>query len=296
MCAHCARIEPDHDGIIGAPVTVPSFDPEQLLLSLDYPSGLWYTLRPDTVICDHGKPDGATLCPLCQERLWRALADIPRLTADLDIHFTKQNVFLERGLPQPSKDEDAEVIDESPLPYVEAASKALRDIRDLLGERPAKQSVDLLHDWPDTLRRPDLAEFTSRLTRATTKAFRVIDMDPYLTHYGICPTCKGDIRQERVPEGGKVEHSCGYSAEVAEHRAVQLDLAGDTPLTLTRVVQVLNDAGEPVKRQDIENLIYRHGLPREQIPVWSNGRLERVWHYRLGDVRDGLKKKRRAVA
>jgi hypothetical protein len=89
---------------------------------------------------------------------------------------------------------------------------------------------------------------------------------------------------------------CGYIAEVGEHLRAQLDLAADERMTLTRVVKVLNDAGEPTSRQEIENQIYREGLPREELPVWQQGRIVKVWHYRLGDVRDWLaRKKRRKV-
>jgi uncharacterized Zn finger protein (UPF0148 family) len=294
MCAHCSHTTVEQK-TIGPPVTAPRFNPDELLLWLDYPSGLWCTLKPEPVICDHGKPDGSMLCPVCEERLWRALADVPRLVADLELHLTKQNVFLERGMPQPSEDEEeAEVVDESPLPYVEAASSTLRDLTRVLGERPAREAINRLYAWRDTLRLPHLAEFASRLTRATTKAFRVIDMNPYLTHYGTCPTCKTDIRIERVPEEDDVVcPGCGYKAKVADHLRAQLDLAADRQFTLTDVVKVLNDAGEPTTRQEVENLIYRQGLPREQVPVWQDGRLEKVWKYRLGDVRDWLNRHRR---
>lgn len=288
MCAHCLRV-PTEQEVIGPPVAAPRLNPGAML-RLDYASGEWHTRQPPRpVLCDHEeKPPGSVLCGACEADLFRALADVPRLVADLELHLTKQNVFLERGL-----DPEDEVIEESPLPYAEAASSALDKLTRVLGTPPAAAAVRHLQRWRETVRMPHLVEFASRVTRAVAKAFSVIDTVPYLTHYGRCPVCKRDIRQERVPEGAEVKCQCGYAAEVGEHRIAQLDLAADIQMPLTRIVSVLNDAGERTSRQEIENMIYRDGLPREQQPVWQDGRIEKVWHYRLGDVREWRARKRR---
>jgi hypothetical protein len=309
MCAHCQQI-PDGQETIGPPVYAPVLT-AAARMRLDYAEPVWdrapsrtdpgvrapdrwHTVNPKQILCDHGRPDGMVLCPACQERLYRMLADIPRLVTDLMVHLTKQNRFLERGIPQhpDGEEQPREVQEESPLPWADAASSVLTDLGRAFDGPPAAAATAALQDWRATLRLPHLAEFAGRVSRAFGKAMRVIDVNPYLTLYGSCPDCGKDIRQERVAAGGLVQCPCGYHAAVEEHQLTQLELAADTQMTLTKVVEVLNDVGERTSRQEIENLIYRQGLPREEVPVWRGGRLEKVWHYRLGDVREWRRKRR----
>lgn len=219
------------------------------------------------------------------------LRDVPHLVADLELAHTKQNRFLQRGFPQKAAqdpDDDTQPSpEESPVAWDEKAAEAVKALALALDGEPTMRSCELAGNWLFTMRNPNLTELASRVSRAFIRAMKAIDSAPHLTHYGKCPHCGQDIRHERVQEDdGLVECRCGYTAPVKDHRTAQLEFGADTEMTLTQVVKVLCDAGEPTTRQEVENLIYRDGLPREQRPLWKDGRVEQVWHYRLGDVRD----------
>jgi hypothetical protein len=255
-------------------------------IRLDYPPRRGWLAEAVEVQCDHGKPEGMTLCPACTEAFRSALRDIPRLMTELELHHTKQNIFVETGVPQTPDEDDEEPVDESPIPWDESASRCLADLRRALDDDPAATARQLLTAWPTTTRLPHLPELTGRVTRLVAKAHRIIDSNPYVSHYGTCPLCSGEIRIERVAVGDEVTHDCGYSAPLPEHWAAQMDLMADRMMTETQIIHTLVDAGEKLTRTDFTNLVHRQGLPRELRPVWDGGKLVQVFHYRLGDVRD----------
>jgi uncharacterized Zn finger protein (UPF0148 family) len=132
----------------------------------------------------------------------------------------------------------------------------------------------------------------------------VVDSPPATQFYGYCPTCGAEIYQERVSAEGTVDcPACGYSAPRKQHLQRQLTAMRDKQMRLGTVVRVLNDAGVPTSRQEIENLIYHQGLAREWVqvpPHWVGTGAERrlvagegVWMYKLGHVIEALAKKPR---
>lgn len=251
-------------------------------------SSAWRSAEPEPLICDHGRPEGSVLCPDCEDLFGLILADIPALLVDLELALTKQVSFLAQGSFVEADP------DEAPLTFSLGASKALDELRRCLGLDPVTAVRQLLGDWRATLRRPDLERLVLRITTAVADAHHVIDRPPTLSYYGLCPNCGKGIKAERivVGDGRMVECPCGYRAPLARHQAAQLDLGEDKQLTLTELLRVLNDGGEPCQRHDIENLIYRNGLPREREPrpYWAGGRLHKnfVYTYRLGTVRTML--------
>ena len=271
--------------------------PISVIIPTDYRSGevsTWETPEPEVIACDHGKPEGATLCSACEDRFAAILDDIPGLLADLELALTKQTSFVPQGSPQKPKP------DEAPMPFNLAASKVLGNLTRYLGGPPTMMARFLRLHWQDTLRRPDLETLASAISRTVVAAHKVIDRPPTLVYYGLCPKCHSEIHQERIVagDGKRVECPCGYRDDLAKHQAAQLDLGEDQWLTVTELLRVLNDGGEKATRRDVDNLIYRQGLPRqkEPRPYWSRdeGRLVKheVFTYRLGTVRTMLLAKR----
>jgi hypothetical protein len=267
-------------------------------IPITYHSTAWRfgTGRIKTITCDHN-PTDTFLCSDCAQLFRAILEDIPGLHTDLEVHLTRQNTFLELGTPKEADPEEASI------PWNEQASKAIRGLWYALGGRPVPRSRELLGAWEDTLRRPDAAELAARVSYAAANARAVIDAPRPKVYYGPCPDCKRDLYQERVTEDTDVIvcRACGYHAKRADHLRRELDIMADKEFTLTKLVQTLNDGGEPTSRQEIENLIYRATgdlppLPRQKVnmPRYVGRRLERneVWVYRLGTVREFLAVKR----
>jgi hypothetical protein len=266
-------------------------------IPLTYRSSRWHlgTRRVQAIVCDHN-PTDTFLCSECAGTFRALLEDIPSLFTELEIHLTRQSTFLELGAPKEADPEEASV------PWAEQASKAIRGLWAAIGGRPVPRARELLADWDNVLRRHEVAELASRISYASSVARAVIDAPRPKVYYGPCPKCKKDIYQERVDADSFVRcPSCTYYAPRAEHLATELEIMADKELTLTKLVQTLNDGGEPTTRQEIENLIYRANgdlppLPREKrnMPRWIGRRLElhEVYVYRLGTVREFLAKKR----
>lgn len=302
-------LTPEERAFFNTPAPEPVPDHIHHVIPITYPAGVWGYGQaaqqgrvPNVLVCDHGRPDGMTLCPDCAAQLERALGDVPALMADLTLAFTKQVRFVENGAPDepaPEGEEDPDYTgvytEESPLPYNQTASKATRRLWQALGGEPVDRSRQLLGDWKTTLRHPDLHMLAGRVTAAVASAHQVIDRPPTYMPYGQCPKCHNQIKQERVdPEdpNGRVECPCGYTAALDDHNRAQLDLGENVHYTETELLRVLADGGEPAKRHEVNNLINRQGLPREkgQRRRWVDGRQEpyEVDVYRLGDVRDAL--------
>lgn len=329
LCDHCQSfsmlpVERDYIAGVYGVNSIPGPSDGTVELRVDYPSRRWEAPQPRPVACDHGKPDGAALCPSCEERLAATLHDLPDLLADLEDALVKRTAFLERGVPEESRlhrcrhcrgsgrigaadctacDGEGKIMaeEESALPFNLAASRALAEITDRLGGSPSRKARELLINWKRTLRRPDLPSLAHAVTSFAERAHAIIDRPETPSYYGECPECGKDIYQERITaEEELVRCGCGYRARLAQHQAAQLDLGENNWLTLTQVVRVLCDGGEPTTRQEVEDLIYQGGpmgvLPREKQnrPRWQGGRLEshEVFVYRLGDVRTMLLAKR----
>ena len=221
------------------------------------------------------------------------LTDMPELMAELEVALTKQTNFVEQGTPQQADP------DEASLPWSEGAARAIRRLRKALDGDPRSRAAELLADWTTTMRRPDLGNLVAGVTAAATAAHALIAPPTVLTYYGPCPTCTRDLYQEHVWADGVVScKACGYAAPKGEHLRRSLDAMADRQMTLGGIVRTFNDAGLQVTRQRLENLIYRRGLPRQQVtrpPRWvgegESRRLvpaEKVWMYRIGDVKAWL--------
>lgn len=297
FCSHCGvAVDPDErDALAGLygrsqPLPAPTVLPTPL--TIGYASQTWRRPVPTEVRCEHGRPEGVVLCEQCVDDFAALLDDMPGLLADLEAALSKQVTFVRQGGAQVSRP------DEAPMPYSTAASKVLADLTRRLDGPPILMARLLRLHWRDTLRRPDLERLAGGVSRAVVAAHRVIERPPSLVFYGQCPKCHDDIEQERivVGDGRMVQCGCGYRATLSAHQAAQLDLAEDRWLTVTELLKVLNDGGEKTSRSDIDNLIYRQGLPRqrEQRPQWASGRLvpHEVFTYRLGDTRTLLLAKR----
>lgn len=263
--------------------------PPMWVKRLTYRSAEWTEEEPKRIVCDHARPPGMTICEDCAAHFAAILTDIPAVLTELNIALTKQAQFAEHGI----RKRDPE---ESETPWDEAASKAIRRLFAALGGRPAKVAAALLDDWPATMRRPDLEQLVSRVSSAVARVHHLIDTPAVMTYYGPCPTCGRDIYQRDQHDDASVIRcrSCRYEAPRAMHLRRQLESMADKQMTLGGIVRTFNDAGVKVTRQQIENMIYREGLPREQVelpPRWvgqgDDRRLvkaEKVWMYRIGDV------------
>lgn len=256
---------------------------------LHYHSAEWTEAEPQQVVCDHGKPVGMRICPDCAATFARLLHDVRAVMTELDLCLTKQTGFLEHGAPKLADP------DESSLPWNEGASKVIRRLFAALEGRPTRRAAELLDDWDKTLRREDLESLVSRVSAAVASAHQLVDSPAVTTYYGPCPTCQVDIYTEHVPKDGMVTcRACGYTSPREPHLQRQLRTMSSRQMRLGNVVRALNDAGIRASRQDVENLIYREGLPREQVdvpPHWVGEGAERrlvggdvVWVYRMGDV------------
>jgi DNA-directed RNA polymerase subunit RPC12/RpoP len=245
--------------------------------------------------CDHGKPEGVYLCAACEMTLFRLLHDVPALVVDLEVTLTRQDVFVDSDTLVGSSEE-------SPLPWREAASQAIRRMFHALGGRPAPAAHDYLLHWAELRRDARVAEVYGRLADAVTFARSVIERREAKVYYGQCPNCSNPIRQDRIkPDepNPTVQCPCGYRAALARHQAAQLDLAEGSELTEAELLRVLNDGGETVARHELSNVLYRHDegvIPRARVnrPRWRDGKLvpHEAWVYRLGHVRSALLAKR----
>jgi hypothetical protein len=274
--------------------------PPRVRRTLDsYLSRMWSTgdepLGTGTGICDHGKPVGAFLCPRCEGTLRRLLQDVPALVTDLEVTLTRQDQLVTSG------PESAPEPDESPLPWHEAASKAIRRLFRALGGRPVPTAAAYLEGWAELCSDQRVVEVFSRLADAVVFGRAVIDRRPAKMYYGHCPNCDSHIWQDRInpDEGGLVECSCGYRAPLQAHQAAQLDIGEAQHLTETELMRVLNKGGEPVARHELSNILHRHDegvIPRTRLnrPRWRDGQLvpHEVWAWQLGQVRTALLAKR----
>jgi excisionase family DNA binding protein len=133
-----------------------------------------------------------------------------------------------------------------------------------------------------------------QISRAVVHGRTVIDRPRDVIFYGVCPTCTGDIWQERVDPHDRdarivCPRGCGYTVPYAEHEQAALDAGEDRWLTLDELVGAIHSAGEVVSRKQILRWVEREGLPREQRarPQLVGGEIQSVEVdvYRLGDVR-----------
>lgn len=279
--------------------------------------------KPAGIIrCDsdgHPHPD-AFLCPACVVELRRHLADVHPMVVDLCIAAAKDVRFPERGSGRarhhdddnPDRDPAQPYTEEAPVLFNMAARAALAQIADSLpfpdlrmrqraAEEPrvwvpiaARTMLARLSDW---LLQPTIADTAERISRAMVHGRTVIDRPRDITYYGVCPTCSGDIYQERVdqhdPNARVVcPHGCGYSERYASHEQQALQAGEDRWLTVDELVGALARRGDDtttVTRAQIERFIRREGLPRQVRPTRMTlvgGQVESVpvWTYRLGDV------------
>lgn len=231
----------------------------------------WKVPDPQRTVCDHRDDD---LCGPCSTLLDQLLADLPDLVEQVGIAMRKAVRFPPHG----HRRGDTETPDESPIPWNQAAALALGDLQRLIATGRHTSRHALLAD----------------LSRAARRAHRVIDR-PRDRTFTMCPVCRTElVVPEADPDNRQIvctTNGCSYSASWDQHQSDLLDANGDAMLTMNDLVLVLTRAGEPMTRDRINNMIRRHGLPREQIsdPKWEDGKVvvtEPKWVYRLRDVRE----------
>lgn len=246
--------------------------------------GPWKLDRiPDDIGCpdSHGKPPGMQLCHACHNLLDGLLADTPELIAELATARRRSVKFVPGGSD-----------DTAGIPWSEAASRCHRELTAL---------------WANLANLDQPTQLT-QLGHLHRQGRRIIDRPRDLINLGNCPICGHEIRQERptvteleqatatvrcvhAPIG---EPACPYTADWHDHQRALLDQRNDMMLTVSELVGVLTEAGEPATRRRIKYLVEHHGLPRERITrPHLRGRAivtEQVWVHRLGDVRDLIDK------
>lgn len=252
----------------------------------------WGDLPEDPLVkCDgHTAPDG-WLCEQCRRQVRHLLNLVPALLYDLNLAATRQSVFVEGGTRL--TDDDV-----SPLPYDEAASRAIRSLMKLMkaGDlAEAAQKARWLAAFQPHLRHPQVREWSFRLSRALRTGLRIIERPEPSVYYGPCPQCAGDLYGPR--DWAVVSCGCGYQKPADDHRKDALALGEDRWLTVGELVGAITSAGETVTRNQIGSWIRTRGLPRELAnrPIWRDGALveRRLYVYRLGDVRDLAARKQR---
>lgn len=257
-----------------------------------------YHGRPVLVRCDH--QGDRPICADCAWLLAGVLDDVPALLHDLEAAEVRDVVFVEHGsfaadrteieatLPWNARAARARALLTFELNAAVTACALLRDTYD------ANLARRLRRYLPTFSRRPDAAEWASRISAAAAGAHAAIDRPPSPWYYGPCPKCHRDLYQERVEDSEAPiicsYAACDYAAPLGTHRLTQLDAGEDRMLTVGELVGAITSAGETVTRHMINNWIKREGLPREKrvLPrLLNGGRLTQVevHVYRLGDVR-----------
>ncbi len=245
----------------------------------------WHVPEPQAVKCDHRVDD---LCGDCSKILDGLLADLPAVVAELVTAMRKGYRFTPHGW----RKGDVETPDEAPIGWNPAAAGVLHDVRFFMADPPTDRHLQLFE-----------------LSRLIRRAHRVIDR-PADREVTMCPECRGEIVVtnrslavtcgativENDPDAKPVDGEpapqrrriCTYAADWKQHRRDLLAVNQDAQLTMDDLLAVLSDAGENINRDKINNLVRRHGLPREEIrtAVWVDGRIDprTKWVYRLGDV------------
>jgi len=249
----------------------------------------WRVEDPRTVRCTHRNDD---LCGDCETILTNLLNDLPGVVEDLHLALRKAVRFTPHGFRRGDK----ETPDESPIPWNPSAAETLGDLNRIMLNGHLLDRHTLLEDLSKTIRR----------------AHRVIDR-PKDREFTLCPECREEIpvtsRKLAVqcfatiieddpdapePDDGEQRaqrtRQCDYAASWEQHQKDILQANEDALLTMSDLVLVLTRAGEPITRDKVNNLIRRHGLPREQIQKakWKEGKIvtDPQWVYRLRDVRE----------
>lgn len=201
--------------------------------------------------CRCGRPtrDTLTVCDACADQLGVALGDIAWLVDELDTTITRQRALPTEGGPTGA---------ETPLPWHEKASEALRHLKAILvswalfcdaehvpHQSPANglpdDTAEALSRWLlwriDGLTRHELGpDAVDEITDAVAKCRRVIDRRPERWYAGPCTAhpgggedsreCGSDLYAKR--QTGDVEcRDCGAVYDVAARRAWLLAEAED---------------------------------------------------------------------
>lgn len=260
----------------------------------DAPLAVDWRAAPTVIICDHGHSDDVFMCDACAATLRRVVADIPVLMHDLEVAHSRQVSFLDMGTPEDANPHEAQ------LEFNMRASNAIAALRRAFDGDPVQASLRILADWPQVLRRPDLAVFAGKVSAAAKDGHHAIEHPPEMYDYGPCPECGKTIRQERITEGAQDQTVvCGecskYAASLSDHKRTQLDRLENDMRTVAEILEAMRILGEPSKdrpltRRQLDNMIYRDGLYREEQNrprFTTDGRLvnDVVFTYRLRDVR-----------
>jgi hypothetical protein len=323
MCDHCRgtiELTPDEQAFMAgqhAPppmhrTVTPKTPRHHVILNMDYPrrrNGSEAPLAADwqgapvVLICDHGHDDQSFMCQACSDKFRRIVADVPRLMHDLEVAHSKQVTFLDTGAPKHGNP------DEAPLDFNPRASKSISELARALGGDPVEQSLAMLAHWQDVLRHPDLPRIAGRISGAVKQAHQTIEHPPEVYDYGLCPSCGERILQERITAGVQAANKpgtpdrmvtcphCGnYAADIKEHQRTQILRLEEEWRTVAEVLEAMRLIGEPITRHQLDNMIYRDGLPREtrSRPRFSNGILvsDEVFVYRLKDIREVQRRRR----
>jgi len=253
---------------------------------------LWAVERPRVTVCDdsHQRPPGAQLCHACFDTLEWLLGDVPAMVEQLQLAARKGVRFVAHGTPPAAVDQETgQVIEESPLPWNEAARRALARLRDALpsGHGP----VVAASRWAlCNLQDLDQRGLLVQLTAAMSRAHAVIERPRDVAYVGRCPQCSADLYAARggmvrcyAPLDLATEQWCEYSATWDQHLARVVQASDDRLLTVSELVVALG-----LSRDQVKNLTRRMEGSQLQRPHLYGHEIvtQTVTVYRLGDVRD----------
>lgn len=246
----------------------------------------WRVPEPQPARCDHRQDD---LCGDCSKLVDNLLYDLPELVEQLTITLRKGHKFAPHGFRRG----DTSTPDEAPIPWNPSAVRCLADVHEFMRRHPTDRHLQLFE-----------------LSRLARRAHRIIER-PVDREMTLCPKCREEIivtnRSRAVTCGAKVVEDdpdapppedgqqraqririCDYAASWEQHRKDLLSVNLDAMLTMNELLIVFGQAGEKINRDKINNMIRRHGLPREEIVTgqWRQGEVKTrsLWVYRLGDV------------
>lgn len=248
--------------------------------------------------CPCGQPAGQAsyLCPSCTNSVWNTLDAIPDLLVDLGLSRTRQRHY---GTAGSGTNVDA-------LPWSEAASRSLADVRDTMHAlvdrciaarlastenlhtsiRPASRRLDDIAGWlqvrVDPIAAQPWAPQALRLVRVHQRALRVIDHPPEHTYAGPCQICGSDLYT--LPDQPEVKcPDCGAREDVAARRSYLLGCVNDQLATATEIARALTSLAMPVSSERIRQ--WKH---RQLLEVRATEHRTKHPLYRVGDVIDLL--------
>lgn len=252
--------------------------------------------------------DDEFICHDCSMELERHLWDLPAIVRDLAAAVGKESRFQQRGMRRRPDDHDdgSDRQPEAPLPFDLNAARAIDRIAKIMpwpslhsraaaAQHPVEAitrcSFWLRDHMADVLRKPDVAEFAEKLSRAVVRARQIIDRPRDVVYYGTCPECSTELLLERVAPSGTVRcpsPTCPWQEPFEAFQQAAAVAGADRWLTEDELIGAVTAAGEVVTRRQLKQWIDHDGLARDVrvTPTLVNDEIQTTEEptYRLGDV------------